>query len=747
MSGTLLTEGIQGTAPSGSPALGGLRVLEISASDSFAASLLAMLLADQGAAVVKVGLDHAHAPVEDERARTTSGEARARAGIDRNKNVLEPLASASEIERLAALADVVILPYDTGITELDPVGLRERYPSLLVVTMCEFDELGVRPPDDGTVGAATGLFTDMNIYDRLFEPGHARYTMAPLRSVYAAVHGAAAVCLALLRRASTGSGDRIRVSLAGSFMQAQGVNLVKGWPGNEPVPGWFRKIVSLGLQDRVARMAARGSDPFARKYDCLDGPSTLEVLCSSSWKLPPRMIREMGLWDEAAKDVGIVDSDFGRGKKLGWRKKRGMTKLLEREIAKDTSQHWTETLGPVVPVTTRRSTEDWFDQPFVRETDLRVDIDDPLAGAVGVPGRLVTVDAAGSIEPRKLVADVDAVSAVWQDAAPFTLDNEGPLAGGGGLANGLRVLDLTTVVAAPYCGVTLAQYGADVTRIAAPEPNHEDMIELTAGADVQRGKQNIVVDLTTDAGQQLLAELVAETDVVVCNMRPGPASKLNVDADSIHALRPEAIYCRISAFPGSDWPGYDPLLQQASGVVDAYTRESRSGLGNWLGLAGSIDYGGGASGLFAIALGLIAQARGTSADASVAASLAHFAQLIQSDRIVTGASLPPVPVAPMPLSRAEHGRWQYTPATSGSEAPSTKPVVTLASLRANAHPVADEQVGAPCQPEFSATSVVRQKQHDGSSDHHPAPTHVRFEQANDPIIISAAVLDGSDPDS
>jgi crotonobetainyl-CoA:carnitine CoA-transferase CaiB-like acyl-CoA transferase len=706
-----------------------------------------MLLADQGAAVVKIGLDSANAPVEDARARETSREARARAGIDRNKRVLEALASASEIDRLAALTDVVILPYDSGIPELDPVGLRERYPSLLVVTLCEFDELGERPPDEGTVGAATGLFTDMNIYDRLFEPGHARYTMAPLPSAYAAVHGAAAVCLALLRRASTGSGDRIRVSLAGSFMQAQGVNLVKDWPGNEPVPGWFRKIVSLGLQDRVARTAARGSDPFARKYDCLDGPSTLEVLCSSSWKLPPRMIREMGLWDEAARDVGIVDGDFGRNKKLGWRKKRGLTKLLEREFAKDTSQHWTETLGPVVPVTTHRSTEEWFDQPFVRESGLRVDLDDPLAGAVGIPGRLVTVAGDLPIEPREIVADLDAVSVVWRDTTPFTLDNDGSRAGAGGLANGLRVLDLTTVVAAPYCGVTLAQYGADVTRIAAPEPNHVDMIELTAGADVQRGKQNIVVDLTTDAGQQRLAELVAETDVVVCNMRPGAASRLNVDADSIHALRPDALYCRISAFPESDWPGYDPLVQQASGVVDAYTRESRSGQGNWLGLAGSIDYGGGASGLFAIALGLIAQARGMSVGASVEASLAQFAQLIQSDRIVMGTSLPPVPEAPMPLSLAEDGRWQYTPATSGAEAPSTMPVVTLASLRSNAAPVADEQVGEPCPPEFSATSVVRQKQHDGGSDHHPAPTHVRFERAHDPIIVSPAVLDGSDPGS
>ena len=66
------------------------------------------------------------------------------------------------------------------------------------------------------------------------------------------------------------------------------------------------------------------------------------------------------------------------------------------------------------------------------------------------------------------------------------------------------------VVAAPYCGMTLAQYGADVTRIAAPEPIHDDLIEVTAAADVQRGKRNIIVDLKTDAGQQRLAELVAE---------------------------------------------------------------------------------------------------------------------------------------------------------------------------------------------------------------------------------------------
>ena len=67
MSSTSSIEGVQGTAPNRSPALEGLRVLEVSASDSFAGSLLSMLLADQGAAVVKIGVDSANAPVEDAR--------------------------------------------------------------------------------------------------------------------------------------------------------------------------------------------------------------------------------------------------------------------------------------------------------------------------------------------------------------------------------------------------------------------------------------------------------------------------------------------------------------------------------------------------------------------------------------------------------------------------------------------------------------------------------------------------------
>ena len=73
--------------------------------------------------------------------------------------------------------------------------------------------------------------------------------------------------------------------------------------------------------------------------------------------------------------------------------------------------------------------------------------------------------------------------------------------------------------------------------------------------------------------------------------------------------------------------------------------------------------------------------------------------------------------------------------------------MTLESLRTCAATITEAQIGRPCPSELSAASVIRQEQHDGSMNHHPAPTHVRFEVADDPIIVSAAVSDNGDSGS
>ena len=85
-----------------SPPLRGLKVLEFSATGSFAASLLAMILADQGADVVKVGLDAENLPVNPEFGTSVSREVRARPGTDRNKKVLQAVATESDIHQLGS---------------------------------------------------------------------------------------------------------------------------------------------------------------------------------------------------------------------------------------------------------------------------------------------------------------------------------------------------------------------------------------------------------------------------------------------------------------------------------------------------------------------------------------------------------------------------------------------------------------------------------------------------------------------
>jgi hypothetical protein len=242
-----------------------------------------------------------------------------------------------------------------------------------------------------------------------------------------------------------------------------------------------------------------------------------------------------------------------------------------------------------------------------------------------------------------------------------------------------------------------------------------------------------------------LRELVGEADVVVCNMRPEPAARLNVDFAGIKVIKKNVVYCRISAYPNSERPGYDPLLQVATGVVDSYRSDSGSGVPNFLGMAGSVDYGGGATGFLASVLGLVVQARNGGQGAyNVTASLAQFAQFIQINRIITGDGLSELSESEIPFvqMRDEKG-WEYLPtAQIDGESQEARPVplVTLKSLKETAVSVTSEQVGKPCSVDFPAVSVIRQEQHDGSTDHFPAPTHVRFERASNPTILPAAVL-------
>jgi hypothetical protein len=134
---------------------------------------------------------------------------------------------------------------------------------------------------------------------------------------------------------------------------------------------------------------------------------------------------------------------------------------------------------------------------------------------------------------------------------------------------GIRVLDLTRVIAGPVCGRFLAACGADVLRIKSP---HLPDIEALA-IDTGLGKRTATLDLRNPTDRAAFVRLVAEADVVVQSYRPGALDALGLSAERLSSLRPGLVTAELSAYgrlgPWSMRRGFDSLVQMASGIAHA----------------------------------------------------------------------------------------------------------------------------------------------------------------------------------
>lgn len=194
---------------------------------------------------------------------------------------------------------------------------------------------------------------------------------------------------------------------------------------------------------------------------------------------------------------------------------------------------------------------------------------------------------------------------------------------------GIRVLDLTNVLAGPFCCYQLAQFGADVIKI---EPPGRGDLARQLGADPalnaigmgvsflaqNAGKRSLTINLKAEKGKELLKRLVETADVVVENFRPGVMDRLGVGYEALRAVKPEIVYCAISGFgqdgPWRTRPAYDQIVQGASGIM-AITGDAGSGpLRVGYPVADTV---GGLTAAFAISAALNARPRGTFIDVSM----------------------------------------------------------------------------------------------------------------------------------
>src|SRR3546814_933976 len=142
---------------------------------------------------------------------------------------------------------------------------------------------------------------------------------------------------------------------------------------------------------------------------------------------------------------------------------------------------------------------------------------------------------------------------------------------------GVKVIEFCSIAAGPFCGMLLADMGADVTKVEAPGGDAlRQWPPLTDGysenfASLNRNKQSVVLNLKQPEDKELAQQLIRGADVVIENNRPGVMKRLGLDFASFAETRPELIYCSISAYgqtgPRAAEGGFDLTMQAAAGVM------------------------------------------------------------------------------------------------------------------------------------------------------------------------------------
>lgn len=150
---------------------------------------------------------------------------------------------------------------------------------------------------------------------------------------------------------------------------------------------------------------------------------------------------------------------------------------------------------------------------------------------------------------------------------------------------GIRVLELARILAGPWIGQTLADLGAEVIKVESPagddtrawgppfvEGGGGEKLDAAYFHACNRGKRSVVIDFTTEEGQEAVRRLAAQSDVLLENFKVGGLAKYGLDYESLKKINPRLIYCSVTGF-GQDGPyahraGYDYIVQGMSGIMD-----------------------------------------------------------------------------------------------------------------------------------------------------------------------------------
>ncbi|WP_419906153.1 CoA transferase [Hoeflea sp.] len=624
--------------------LAGIRVIDF--GQYVAGPAAAMMLADFGAEVIHV--DPPGGPRWQSPAAAVLNRGKTCVTLD-----LKSEAGIADARRLIASADVVIENFRPGVMArlgLGPDTVCSQHPDLVYLSLPGFASgdvarAGIRAWE-AVIAAACGQYSDMGL-NRVLMGIEPSFSPLPLASAYASVLGAMSVVLALYTRETGGGGDVIEVPLASALMEGLAYNSQQV----EDYPERYKSNREKEIERRRAAGATMDAtydelqellDPFYRNYECADGRQ-IYVVSASHASHPERVLKILGLWDRLIEEG--LPRHYAYDDVADWPGEdacslssyplsqvwadRVSTLMKEAFLARP-SFEWEQIFGENgAPAAVQRTTREWLNLDHPVQSHLLIDIDDPDHGRMRQLGNLAWLasdaEAASRKSPRR-TGDPDQVTTNPKPQAPAR-------SGGDGWLEGIKILDLTNVIAGPTIASTLARFGAKVISVDPVTPTMDPWNAIIFGMHAGRGKQSLLMDLKTDKGRRALDRLVGWADIVTVNATDKQLAGLGLDPESLRARHPDVILCQLDCYggprrgPHSDYPGYDDLAQAVTGVMARFggsldTPEEHAHFG-------TIDVLGGFCGALASAAALLQRARTGRGDVA-RASLCAAGQLIQA---------------------------------------------------------------------------------------------------------------------
>ena len=574
-------------------ALRGIRVVEF--GQYIPGPLLGMLLAEQGADVIKVERPGGD-PARSEPAFATWNRSKRSVELD--------LKSANGLERAQELvnwADVLIENFRPGVADRLGIGYEATKTNSGLV-YCSLPGFGEDSPYrnrrgwEHIVGAATGAHQGVAGMDEpLFLP-------LPSASSFAAIIGSVSVTMALIARQRTGMGQRIEVPLHSAMFAAMGRHLSNFHDINPPDLFTLPRNV------------------MSHQYQCADG----------------RYVQNHGMYQRfasqflqaAGRPEWIEDLEDLYGAEVSpdtielWRER--VENLFKEKTAKEWEDAIAETGGAC---TVCKTVDEWMTHEHALAAGMVVEVDDAEYGRMKQPGPPTRLRGTPGPAPRrapKLGEHTESVLAEIRAAPPGQrFDSHEDILSA---LQGVRVLDLCIVLAGPTCGRTLAEFGADVIKIDDPNRPYD----YGGNLDVNRGKRSIRIDLKKEQGREVFWKLLETADVVVENNRKGAMTRMGLGYEEIRKRKPDIVYASTNAFgydgPWAERPGWEQLAQATTGIQ--VRRGGRDDAPQLLPYPMN-DYGTGLLGAFSIALALHERNR-TGRGQSVDGGLSLTACLLQS---------------------------------------------------------------------------------------------------------------------